>query len=982
MTLFKELLTKPIPNLKLSIRTVNCLSKANIKTIGQLVEKKDVELLSYKNFGHECLAEVKILLNELEQAGSKKMDMLTDDQSVDTLHLSVRAYSCLKKAKIRTVRELIHKTDEQLLGYRNFGKKSLKDINRALEQKNLYTKNHRPPLPLTAWSHNNPKAYHSFPLFCDANHEINILDQDKDLLQSIKLDTLSFSVRAQTVFKHANMTTLYDILYTSSFILKRYRNMGNKTIKEIQEIAKVALLEIKEYIVQEGHTYAASNTISLRQWISYVQKALFEQKGIQQLLGKKSYGEAVKMRCGFYGREETLEVIGKKLGLTRERVRQILKKSFNVILWRSNPPYNLFIKDFRHKLHDSGYLFDANNTEKIKDTAAFNLLKALLGKEVIFDNNINCWYGVERINLVNEAEKFLEEKCKKEQPYTKAIINSLVEEFCLLNKVPQQSHSVVYKMFTTYIFKPTGRSKHFFFRKAGIVAICENTIKQYFPKGIYVYKDSDMTKLMELLEKEGFDFLRKKRKRAAIGCVLRGRNLCLWDWGLYIHKDQIKINEEILPKVKKWLINKLVTNNVQRISIWGAFNEYKKECVRAGITNEHALYTCMKRKYEEEFSFLKDPYIYPRKVSKAARAVDVLEKFLQQTQKAVTIDGIQKVLGLKDWQILNGLSGSDKVLQWGAKQYIHINNVKFNKMDLNVIYSNLVKELKKHEHLSVKQVYNNNYVLCQRNKVTDLRALYALLQYFYNEKLFFPRYPYVLQKQHGIKDDGFFSFNDIIGHFFTKENRVIHKHELYQYIVKKRGYNIGKLSNLCYLCEQIIRYSETSYVSLDTLEWTNRKSEALERIAKEVYNKSYHSNPGSTAAEQQIAILLQKRLTIHAPYAFLSDLLKENLPTLGSKGTIRWQLVLLIELLETIDSIRILGASRKIYIIYPNKYNVENIEDLVYYILKNEFNGKAYIDSFSKRLHDLGVLFRSSSVEDYVRKSDKIKIINNNKVSI
>lgn len=61
----KEILNQPVEIIELSIRASNCLKNAQIKTIGELVRKKDEELLAYRNFGRKSLEEVKIRLKEL-----------------------------------------------------------------------------------------------------------------------------------------------------------------------------------------------------------------------------------------------------------------------------------------------------------------------------------------------------------------------------------------------------------------------------------------------------------------------------------------------------------------------------------------------------------------------------------------------------------------------------------------------------------------------------------------------------------------------------------------------------------------------------------------------------------------------------------------------------------------------------------------------------------------------------------------------------
>jgi DNA-directed RNA polymerase subunit alpha len=58
-------------------------------------------------------------------------------RSVDELELSVRSSNCLTSANIRTIGELVQKTESEMLKQRNFGRKSLKEIQEILAGMNL-----------------------------------------------------------------------------------------------------------------------------------------------------------------------------------------------------------------------------------------------------------------------------------------------------------------------------------------------------------------------------------------------------------------------------------------------------------------------------------------------------------------------------------------------------------------------------------------------------------------------------------------------------------------------------------------------------------------------------------------------------------------------------------------------------------------------------------------------------------------------------
>jgi DNA-directed RNA polymerase subunit alpha len=60
----KEKLNEPITNLELSVRSSNCLTDAKIRTIGDLVGRKETEMLKYKNFGKKSLTEINKILQD------------------------------------------------------------------------------------------------------------------------------------------------------------------------------------------------------------------------------------------------------------------------------------------------------------------------------------------------------------------------------------------------------------------------------------------------------------------------------------------------------------------------------------------------------------------------------------------------------------------------------------------------------------------------------------------------------------------------------------------------------------------------------------------------------------------------------------------------------------------------------------------------------------------------------------------------------
>ena len=57
--------------------------------------------------------------------------------SVDELELSVRSHNCLKAANIRTIGDLVRREESEMLKFKNFGRKSLMELGKILEERGL-----------------------------------------------------------------------------------------------------------------------------------------------------------------------------------------------------------------------------------------------------------------------------------------------------------------------------------------------------------------------------------------------------------------------------------------------------------------------------------------------------------------------------------------------------------------------------------------------------------------------------------------------------------------------------------------------------------------------------------------------------------------------------------------------------------------------------------------------------------------------------
>jgi DNA-directed RNA polymerase subunit alpha len=77
-------LFRSVDELEFSVRSQNCLQNADIKYIGELVQKTEQEMLKTKNFGHKSLNEIKEILREMGLELGMKVEHFPSRQEIET----------------------------------------------------------------------------------------------------------------------------------------------------------------------------------------------------------------------------------------------------------------------------------------------------------------------------------------------------------------------------------------------------------------------------------------------------------------------------------------------------------------------------------------------------------------------------------------------------------------------------------------------------------------------------------------------------------------------------------------------------------------------------------------------------------------------------------------------------------------------------------------------------------------------------------
>ena len=153
-----QILRIPITDFELSVRARNCLNKMQIMTLGDLVQRTEQELLSYKNFGETSLTEIKEILHSKGlRLGMPREEAVASieahanrvssgdrsnvlNKPILELQLSIRARRTVETLGCLTVGDILKHSAEELLGMPNFGQTSLQELRSKLQELGLKVK--------------------------------------------------------------------------------------------------------------------------------------------------------------------------------------------------------------------------------------------------------------------------------------------------------------------------------------------------------------------------------------------------------------------------------------------------------------------------------------------------------------------------------------------------------------------------------------------------------------------------------------------------------------------------------------------------------------------------------------------------------------------------------------------------------------------------------------------------------------------------
>ena len=247
--------------LNLPILIVNSLHEARINTVKKLTSKTPEELLKLPHFSKEFLNKVKkslarknLTLNNTVskvKPENRSLSLIGNSTPISSLNLPNSVRNALLSNKIKTIGQLIFRTEQELLHIPRFGKTALIKVKGALAEKNLSLK--------------NPSS---------------------DLSSILSLD---ISNKTKNIFLNRNINNIEELISKTEQELMRIPNFGKKALAELKQALTKRNLSLSK-------TRSNSDSISSLEISSYFVKIL-QLEGIKTIeeLADKTEQELMKL---------------------------------------------------------------------------------------------------------------------------------------------------------------------------------------------------------------------------------------------------------------------------------------------------------------------------------------------------------------------------------------------------------------------------------------------------------------------------------------------------------------------------------------------------------------------------------------------------------------------------------------------------------------------------------------------------------------
>ena len=745
-----------------SVRVEKRLLSIGINNVGSLLCQSDSSLRAINGFGNNCLNEVH---NYLQQLASNSQNTTDSTLRVtSSVHLTT---------ELEVFRDKLFVGDFSFVSMKKFSKKSYAIIERFK----------------TAHEDLDPELIAMIKQ--QAHGVLDIYDMLHDFVAENSLQVAIKSVLSRIPAERLHLDAVTAIKYYTNNA-QTLQNLSRK-LRSQQTLEHFILTNIHDWDEPEMSRFLKWCTFDVKADINGAFQKVFVKERVQYIF-----------QCRVRG--ETLNTLAEKIGLTRERIRQIEAKALRQLR-------ELFLRNrIGQKLFmDIGIDGTLEEQRIIKYVPEYGLetiavLKECCGKEYNYDAVINAFRLGQLVDY-SEIVAFFD-------GLPDYIVADKLEKQLKRSRLGDKYPEAAIQFYLNDAFKRTGEVYHR--TRMSLTGIYAESLRKHYPDGIHI-DDDEIEKFKSFVEND-FQIDLGQKSTHAIGSVISKVGI-LCDRGTYKPRDS---RDQITPRLAKRIARHIEHNPSPILTLRGIYEEFEEPLKEQGIGNRYYLFSILKDLYDDKWFFKKDYVSKDKSISSFYEAiVDYISRFKSPITKE---DLITHFSGLTDIGISQATADSDILNLFG--EYISVSHLAITDEDILYFKRKIEEALVDNEVCYIRDLYSELYLdrpgLLSRNFITNGFKLYSLLEYYFSEDYNFSR-PFIAREGAEIKK------------ITTVLKEMVHESEIISIsdirdFANDHHYGIGNITEFCVSCnDSHLMINAEELASIEYIGMT-------EEIAREVEN--------------------------------------------------------------------------------------------------------------------------------------------------
>ena len=679
-----------------------------------------------------------------------------DYTQISAYRFSVRTSRCFHESGISTVADLLKTRPSTLMSIKGFGRTSLEEVERFCAEQpftsSLETEDVKKSIIFPDSFRVAVKRYADRIAFGDFSFAENMTTSGEELAYLQQYKDAFFDLGDEFAFDCVRtperITPIIEMLHTHILRERPYNEI--KKLLDLVPIARRSNL-VRGYI--NAFTVDESDRIQLRNLFTFepstissiilnksfgndeaffllkkfLRWCVFDlKKEIEDIFEKVYYSEQSRVVIKMRARKQTLAQVGKALGVTRERVRQIEVKAKRIF----------------HKLHGRVRVISKISAERNGDTVLtlaeieeycgtsieelLYLLRTFESANYVYDKQLDVFI-VGDDSLQIRVQNYLE------------TLPDIIEA----NKVPNllaganDEGDIPEEMLENAImdaYQLTGEIYHR--TRLSLGRVYTMILENYYPSGMRVYDTEEINLFRKRVASEYGNIQLPENNRALTARIASVSVLC--GRGTYMLKKEEYIPYDLSRRIREYMLESensiFMTNTL--------FSVFEDELIAVGVDNKYYLQGILRELFGDEFVFRRD---YVSKDPELTSIYSTIVNFIKKSAFPVKKVQVQGAFpGVTD--IVMNLALSDPSILNFFGEYLHTGRLYFSeteKAQLDIYIEKIVSDGIAHH---VKQIYDgvnkDNPELFTRNGVMFSFGAFSVLEHLFGDKYQFFR-PYI-----------------------------------------------------------------------------------------------------------------------------------------------------------------------------------------------------------------------------------------------